>query len=81
MVEGKCTYVCIYTYVSHIIFHVHAYIHICTYIAAADTSSSQSQQAANLMPQYMQALNQMGTEWLSALSNATGNSGLFYIIM
>ena len=49
------------------------------YIAAADTSSGQSQQDANFMPQYMQALNQMGTEWLSALSNATGNSGLFYL--
>ena len=52
----------------------------CMYAAAADTSSGQSQQAANIMPQYMQLLNQMGTEyWLSAFSNSTGNSGLLYI--
>ena len=68
--------------------YVHTYVHIhisqkssCTYVAAADTSSGQSQQAANFMPQYMQALNQMGAGWLSALSNATGNSGLFYVFI
>ena len=66
------TYVCI---------HVYTYLKVHNYVAAADTSSGQSQQAANFMPQYMQALNQMGAGWLSALSNATGNSGLFYVFI
>ena len=73
--EVRCEYGTLHYVYMYISQNFHVYIYYITYLVPADTSSGQSQQAADLM----QALNQMGVGWLSALSNETGNSGLFYI--